>query len=200
MRHQLGTACGGAATSLWPHCAGSVARWIRGRSSRGSLAATFRTFPSRTCDGCSRRSASSCGGRAGVTTSFIHPEVRELVNLQEVCGQAKPYHVRQVLRVVERYASTRRGRRLHRRHPGPGCVVGVPARPPKRRRRRWRGRRVPGSLPPGTWASRSRSRATGPRSTRGSRWSAAGRAATHDASPKPVVKGGPNRTAFERFR
>lgn len=35
---------------------------------------------------------------------FIHPDVRELVNLQEVRGQAKPYQVRQFLRLVERYA------------------------------------------------------------------------------------------------
>jgi predicted RNA binding protein YcfA (HicA-like mRNA interferase family) len=35
---------------------------------------------------------------------FVHPEVRELVNLQEVRGQAKPYQVRQFLRLVERYA------------------------------------------------------------------------------------------------
>lgn len=35
---------------------------------------------------------------------FVHPDVRELVNLQEVRGQAKPYQVRQFLRLVERYA------------------------------------------------------------------------------------------------
>jgi predicted RNA binding protein YcfA (HicA-like mRNA interferase family) len=35
---------------------------------------------------------------------FVHPEVRELVNLQDVRGQAKPYQVRQFLRLVERYA------------------------------------------------------------------------------------------------
>lgn len=35
---------------------------------------------------------------------FAHPDVRELVNLQEVRGQAKPYQVRQFLRLVERYA------------------------------------------------------------------------------------------------
>jgi HicA toxin of bacterial toxin-antitoxin, len=35
---------------------------------------------------------------------FVHPEVRELLNLQEVGGQAKPYQVRQFLRLVERYA------------------------------------------------------------------------------------------------
>jgi HicA toxin of bacterial toxin-antitoxin, len=35
---------------------------------------------------------------------FAHPEVPELLNLQEVRGQAKPYQVRQFLRLVERYA------------------------------------------------------------------------------------------------
>ena len=35
---------------------------------------------------------------------FVHPEIRELVNLQEVRGQAKPYQIRQFLRLVERYA------------------------------------------------------------------------------------------------
>lgn len=35
---------------------------------------------------------------------FVHPEVRELLNLQEVRGQAKPYQIRQLLRLVERYA------------------------------------------------------------------------------------------------
>jgi predicted RNA binding protein YcfA (HicA-like mRNA interferase family) len=34
---------------------------------------------------------------------FIHPVVDELVNLQNVKGQAKPYQVRQFLRLVERY-------------------------------------------------------------------------------------------------
>lgn len=35
---------------------------------------------------------------------FVHPELRELVNLQDVRGEAKPYQVRQFLRLVERYA------------------------------------------------------------------------------------------------
>lgn len=35
---------------------------------------------------------------------FAHPGVRELLNLQEVGGQAKPYQIRQFLRLVERYA------------------------------------------------------------------------------------------------
>lgn len=34
---------------------------------------------------------------------FIHPEVPELVNLQNVRGEAKPYQIRQFLRLVERY-------------------------------------------------------------------------------------------------
>jgi len=34
---------------------------------------------------------------------LVHPDVPELVNLQEVKGQAKPYQVRQFLKLVERY-------------------------------------------------------------------------------------------------
>ncbi|HLG57059.1 MAG TPA: type II toxin-antitoxin system HicA family toxin [Vicinamibacterales bacterium] len=34
---------------------------------------------------------------------YSHPAIPELVNLQNVRGQAKPYQVRQVLRLVERY-------------------------------------------------------------------------------------------------
>ncbi len=35
---------------------------------------------------------------------YVHPEVRELLNLQDARGQAKPYQIRQFLRLVERYA------------------------------------------------------------------------------------------------
>ena len=34
---------------------------------------------------------------------FSHPEVPVPVSLQEVLGEAKPYQIRQVLRLVERY-------------------------------------------------------------------------------------------------
>ena len=34
---------------------------------------------------------------------FAHPDIPELVNLQDVRGQAKPYQIRQALRLVERY-------------------------------------------------------------------------------------------------
>lgn len=34
---------------------------------------------------------------------LTHPDVHELVNLQNVKGQAKPYQVRQCLKLVERY-------------------------------------------------------------------------------------------------
>ncbi len=34
---------------------------------------------------------------------FAHEAIPELVNLQEVKGEAKPYQIRQFLRLVERY-------------------------------------------------------------------------------------------------
>lgn len=37
---------------------------------------------------------------------FNHPSIPELLNLQEVSGQAKPYQVRQFLRLVERHNLT----------------------------------------------------------------------------------------------
>ena len=37
---------------------------------------------------------------------YSHPDVVELVNLQEVGGQAKPYQIRQFLKLVEEYNLT----------------------------------------------------------------------------------------------
>jgi hypothetical protein len=34
---------------------------------------------------------------------FVHPEISELVNLQDVQGQAKPYQIGQFLQLVEKY-------------------------------------------------------------------------------------------------
>jgi predicted RNA binding protein YcfA (HicA-like mRNA interferase family) len=34
---------------------------------------------------------------------FTHPQIREIVNIQNVKGEAKPYQTRQVLQVIERY-------------------------------------------------------------------------------------------------
>ncbi|MEK6559935.1 MAG: type II toxin-antitoxin system HicA family toxin [Planctomycetota bacterium] len=34
---------------------------------------------------------------------YKHSKVQELVNLQDVNGQAKPYQVKQLLRIIERY-------------------------------------------------------------------------------------------------
>ncbi|GAB4439499.1 MAG: type II toxin-antitoxin system HicA family toxin [Anaerolineae bacterium] len=34
---------------------------------------------------------------------FTHPAVDELINIQNVAGQAKPYQVKQFLQLVERY-------------------------------------------------------------------------------------------------
>jgi len=34
---------------------------------------------------------------------YLHPDVPELITLQNVKGKAKPYQVRQLLKIVERY-------------------------------------------------------------------------------------------------
>lgn len=34
---------------------------------------------------------------------FTHPGIPELVNMQEVHGQAKPYQIKQFLNLIERY-------------------------------------------------------------------------------------------------
>lgn len=34
---------------------------------------------------------------------FVHPDIAELLNLQDVDGQAKPYQIRQFVRLIERY-------------------------------------------------------------------------------------------------
>jgi predicted RNA binding protein YcfA (HicA-like mRNA interferase family) len=40
---------------------------------------------------------------AGSHHIFVRPDIPELVNLQNVKGQAKPYQVRQFLKLVERH-------------------------------------------------------------------------------------------------
>ena len=34
---------------------------------------------------------------------YVHPDLRELLNFQEVGGRAKPYQVKQLLGLIERY-------------------------------------------------------------------------------------------------
>lgn len=34
---------------------------------------------------------------------FTHPNINELINFQSVQGETKPYQIRQLLRIVERY-------------------------------------------------------------------------------------------------
>lgn len=57
-----------------------------------------------------RRLAEAFGFRlarvSGSHHVFVHPSVPELLNLQEVGGEAKPYQVRQLLRLVERHNLT----------------------------------------------------------------------------------------------
>jgi len=48
--------------------------------------------------------------RQGRHHIFIRPDVKELVNIQDVRGMAKPCQVRQFLRIVERYNLRLRGR------------------------------------------------------------------------------------------
>jgi predicted RNA binding protein YcfA (HicA-like mRNA interferase family) len=41
--------------------------------------------------------------KSGSHNIYTRPDVEQLVNLQDVDGQAKPYQIRQFLRLVERY-------------------------------------------------------------------------------------------------
>jgi predicted RNA binding protein YcfA (HicA-like mRNA interferase family) len=41
---------------------------------------------------------------------FAHPDIPQLINLQSVRGEAKPYQIRQLMRLVERYALRLRDR------------------------------------------------------------------------------------------
>ena len=41
---------------------------------------------------------------SGTHHIFVHSAVRELVNLQNVGGQVKPYQVKQFMELVERYS------------------------------------------------------------------------------------------------
>lgn len=43
------------------------------------------------------------GRQSGSHRIYIHPAIGELLNLQDVGGEAKPYQIRQLLRLVERY-------------------------------------------------------------------------------------------------
>jgi len=40
---------------------------------------------------------------------FAHRDVPELLNLQNVAGEAKPYQIKQFLRLIERYSLTLEG-------------------------------------------------------------------------------------------
>ena len=34
---------------------------------------------------------------------FVHPDITQLLNLQEVKGEARPYQVRQLVKLIEKY-------------------------------------------------------------------------------------------------
>jgi len=44
-----------------------------------------------------------CRGCGAGHHIFVHPDLPELLNLQKVAGKAKPYQIRQFLRLVEGY-------------------------------------------------------------------------------------------------
>jgi hypothetical protein len=44
-----------------------------------------------------------CDRVSGSHHIFVHPGITELLNLQEVRGEAKPYQIRQFLQLVERH-------------------------------------------------------------------------------------------------
>lgn len=41
--------------------------------------------------------------REGSHHIYTHPGIKELVNMQEVSGEAKPYQIRQFLKLIEKY-------------------------------------------------------------------------------------------------
>lgn len=43
---------------------------------------------------------------------FVHPDIPELLNLQDVDGKAKPYQIKQLLQLIERYNLKSRDRRM----------------------------------------------------------------------------------------
>ena len=89
---------------------GAVITPLRKRTLAGELYArdsivegTCATSASVTSADCSRRWDSPIRGRPEATGSTKHSSIPELVNVQDVGGEAKPYQIRQVLRLVERY-------------------------------------------------------------------------------------------------
>ena len=40
---------------------------------------------------------------AGGRHIFLHPDLPELVNLQNVKGKAKPYQIKQLLKIIEKH-------------------------------------------------------------------------------------------------
>ena len=37
---------------------------------------------------------------------FSHPDIPEILNVQKVCGQAKPYQIRQLVKLIEKHNFT----------------------------------------------------------------------------------------------
>ena len=63
----------------------------------------MRTSSSVTSNALPNHAASNSTASPAATTSNTHPEVDAVLNLQRVGRDAKPYQVRQFIRMVERY-------------------------------------------------------------------------------------------------
>lgn len=72
---------------------------LLGRLSEGALQNVAFTDMLKLVEGFGFRSARVSGSHH----IFSHPGIAELINLQEVRGEAKPYQIRQFLRLIERY-------------------------------------------------------------------------------------------------
>ena len=52
---------------------------------------------------CAKAFGFALRGISGNHHIFVHPDISELLNLQNVNGKAKPYQVRQLLQLIEQY-------------------------------------------------------------------------------------------------
>jgi len=50
----------------------------------------------------------------GAITFFVHPELKKIINLQEVDGKVKPYQLNQFLTLIEKYNLQMEGEEIER--------------------------------------------------------------------------------------
>ena len=81
--------------------------WAASLSSAFGYSPKYSTYPPNRSVKATARLIEAFGFRlsrvSGSHHIFVHPDLAELLNLQEVDGKAKPYQIRQFLRLIERY-------------------------------------------------------------------------------------------------